>query len=209
MDATIKPSLYNKKQIRPKLYPAFKRFSRFKISDILKMIKIRKDNMKMENKISEIKSDYEINQMKKEARKQKEYLNNLLNRPKSIPYAPQLSFLSIEQINNRIKRIKIKSQKHYMTQTSIFNDLKRNSMRHIRNNTQNISVKLSKNRSMNNRTDISINKKNEQNSKSRKSIEIEYDNNYYINNKKKDMINSTFKKSNKKEMTTKCTTMKK
>ena len=207
MDAKIRPSLYNKKQIRPKLYPAFKRFARFKLSDILKMIKIKKDNMKMENKISEIKSEYEINLMKKEARKQKEYLNNLLNRPKSIPYAPQLSFLSIDQINNRIKRIKIKSQKHYMTQTSIYNDLKRNSMRNLRNNTHNISIKLTKNKSTNNRTNISINKKNDQNSKNRKSLEIEYDNNYYI--RKKDMINSTFKKSNKKETTTKCTTMKK
>ena len=126
MDAKIRPSLYNKKQIRPKLYPAFKRFARFKLSDILKMIKIRKDNMKMENKISEIKSEYEINLMKKEARKQKEYLNNLLNRPKSIPYAPQLSFLSNNKINNRIKRIKKKKKKHYMTQTNIYNDLKRN-----------------------------------------------------------------------------------
>ncbi len=208
-DARLKPGDYNKKKIKPGLYPAFKKLAGYKISDILKILKIKKDNMKMENKISEIKSEYEINLMKKEARKQKEYLNNLLNRPKSIPYAPQLSFLSIDQINNRIKRIKIKSQKHYMTQTSIYNDLKRNSMRNLRNNTHNISIKLTKNKSTNNRTNISINKKNDQNSKSRKSLEIEYDNNYYINNRKKDMINSTFKKSNKKETTTKCTTMKK
>ena len=80
-------------------------------------------------------------------------------------------------------------------------------MRNLRNNTHNISIKLTKNKSTNNRTNISINKKNDQNSKSRKSLEIEYDNNYYI--RKKDMINSTFKKSNKKETTTKCTTMKK
>ena len=52
------------------------------------MIRIKKDNIKMENKISEIKSDYERGEMRKEADKQRKYLDNLLNRPKSIPYAP-------------------------------------------------------------------------------------------------------------------------
>ena len=207
IDAGIKPGQYNKKQVRPKLYPAFKRLARYKLSDILKMIRIRKDNLKMENKISEIKSDYERNEMRKEAEKQKEYLSNLLNRPKSIPYAPQLNFISIDQYNKRMKRNQgIKNQKYYMTQSSIMNDIKRNSMRHIRNNTKNISIKLTKNKSMNNANNLS--KKNNKHSRSRKSLDIESDNNY-INNKKQDVIYSTLKKSNKKDTTTKCTTMKK
>ena len=57
------------------------------------MIRIKNDNIRLENKLNEIKSCYERGEMRKEAEKQKKYLNNLLNRPKSIPYAPQLNFL--------------------------------------------------------------------------------------------------------------------
>ena len=203
-DARLKPGDYNKKKIKPGLYPAFKKLAGYKISDILKILKIKKDNMKMENKISEIKSDYERNEMRKEAQKQKLYLNNLLNRPKSIPYAPQLNFISIDQINNRMKRNQgIKSQKHFMTQSSIINNVRVSSMRQLRNNMNNISIKLSKNKSMHNRTNSA--KKNQQNSKSRKSLDLEVENNF-INNKNQDMANSILKKTNKKETTTKCTT---
>ena len=34
--------------------------------------------------------------MHKEAKKQEKYLQNLLNRPKSMPFAPALNFISIE-----------------------------------------------------------------------------------------------------------------
>ena len=42
------------------------------------MIRIREDNIRHENKIAEIKSDYDRVDMRKEAYKQKLYLSNLL-----------------------------------------------------------------------------------------------------------------------------------
>jgi len=112
-EANKKHSRYSRYEVEPKqIYPAFRRFSRYKLSDILNMIRIRKDNIRHENKIAEIKSDYDRVDMRKEAYKQKLYLSNLLKRPKSIPYAPQLKFKSIEQVNNiRLRSQILKNQK--------------------------------------------------------------------------------------------------
>jgi hypothetical protein len=201
LETKMKHSKYSKYEVEPKqIYPAFRRYSRYKLSDILNMIRIKKDNMKMENKISEIKSDYERGEMRKEADKQKKYLYNLLNRPKSIPYAPQLNFLSIDQVNNRIRSQIIKGQKYIRTQSSLPEGKRRNSMRQLRNN-NNISIKGDRNKSLN-KTNTS---KKSQGSKNKKSINIESESNY-VGDKKEGENNTTNKKTNKKETTTKCNT---
>jgi hypothetical protein len=200
-EARFKPGKYNKYKIEPKLYPAFQRFNRYKLSDIINMIRIRNDNIKMENKISEIKSTYERGEMRKEAFLQKKYLYNLLNRPKSIPYAPQLNFLSIDQYNNRHRSQIIKGERHFKTQINIGDGRRRNSMIQLRKNKNNTIDKFYKNKSLNG-SDAS--NKN-QNLKRKKSLNIDSDINNVIN-KKEDNINSTAKKNNKKETTTKSNT---
>ena len=201
-ETKMKHSKYSKYEVEPKqIYPAFRRFSRYKLSDIIKMIRIKNDNIRLENKLSEIKSTYERGEMRKEAEKQKKYLNNLLNRPKSIPYAPQLQFLSIDQINNRLRSQKINSQRYYKTYSSINEVKRRNSMSQLRNNINNMSIKGEKNKSFN-KSNIS---KKSQGSKNKKSINIESENDC-ANGKKVDVIDTTNKKTNKKETTTKCNT---
>ena len=77
--AKFKHSRYSRYEAQPKqICPAFRHFSRYKLSDILNMIRIRKGNIGYENKIGKIKSDYDRVDMRKEAYKQKLYLNNLL-----------------------------------------------------------------------------------------------------------------------------------
>ena len=201
-ETKMKHSKYSKYEVEPKqIYPAFRRFSRYKLSDIIKMIRIKNDNIRLENKLSEIKSTYERGEMRKEAEKQKKYLSNLLNRPKSIPYAPQLQFLSIDQINNRLRSQKINSQGYYKTYSSINEVKRRNSMSQLRNNINNMSIKGEKNKSFN-KSNIS---KKSQGSKNKKSINIESENDC-ANGKKVDVIDTTNKKTNKKETTTKCNT---
>ena len=201
-ETKMKHSKYSKYEVEPKqIYPAFRRFSRYKLSDIIKMIRIKNDNIRLENKLSEIKSTYERGEMRKEAEKQKKYLSNLLNRPKSIPYAPQLQFLSIDQINNRLRSQKINSQGYYKTYSSINEVKRRNSMSQLRNNINNMSIKGEKNKSFN-KSNIS---KKSQGSKNKKSINIESENDC-VNGKKVDVIDTTNKKTNKKETTTKCNT---
>ena len=59
-ETKMKHSKYSKYEVEPKqIYPAFRRFSRYKLSDIIKMIRIKNDNIRLENKLSEIKSSYE------------------------------------------------------------------------------------------------------------------------------------------------------
>ena len=142
--AKFKHSRYSRYEAQPKqICPAFRHFSRYKLSDILNMIRIRKGNIGFENKIGKIKSDYDRVDMRKEAYKQKLYLNNLLKTPKSIPYAPQLKFKSLEQINNniRLRSQILKNQKHFKTQTSITEGKRRNySMSQLRNDMGNKSI---------------------------------------------------------------------
>ena len=202
LETKLRHGKYSKYEVEPKqIYPAFRRYSRYKLCDILNLIRIRKDNIKMENKISEIKSDYERGEMRKEADKQRKYLYNLLNRPKSIPYAPQLKFLSIDQLNNRKRSQIIKGQKNFRTQSSTTDGKRRNSMTQLRNKINNTSLKGEKNKSFNK----SNTSKKSQDSKNKKSINIESENNY-VNNKKEGEISTTTKKTNKKETTTKCNT---
>jgi len=201
LETKMRHSKYSKYEVEPKqIYPAFRRYSKYKLDDIIKMLNIKKDNVRLENKLSEIKSTYERGEMRKEAEKQTKYLNNLLNRPKSIPYAPQLEFLSIDQVNNRLRNKIIKTQRYFRTQSSITDEKRRNSMRELRNKMNNSNIKGEKNKSFNK---SNTSKKN-QDSKDKKSLKITENN---CVNGKKESINSSNKKTNKKETTTKCNTV--
>ena len=201
LETKMRHSKYSKYEVEPKqIYPAFRRYSKYKLDDIIKMLNIKKDNVRLENKLSEIKSTYERGEMRKEAEKQTKYLNNLLNRPKSIPYAPQLEFLSIDQVNNRLRNKIIKTQRYFRTQSSITGEKRRNSMRELRNKMNNSNIKGKKNKSFNK---SNTSKKN-QDSKDKKSLKITENN---CVNGKKESINSSNKKTNKKETTTKCNTV--
>jgi len=201
LETKMRHSKYSKYEVEPKqIYPAFRRYSKYKLDDIIKMLNIKKDNVRLENKLSEIKSTYERGEMRKEAEKQTKYLNNLLNRPKSIPYAPQLEFLSIDQVNNRLRNKIIKTQRYFRTQSSITDEKRRNSMRELRNKMNNSNIKGEKNKSFNK---SNTSKKN-QDSKDKKSLKITENN---CINGKKESINSSNKKTNKKETTTKCNTV--
>ena len=201
LETKMRHSKYSKYEVEPKqIYPAFRRYSKYKLDDIIKMLNIKKDNVRLENKLSEIKSTYERGEMRKEAEKQTKYLNNLLNRPKSIPYAPQLEFLSIDQVNNRLRNKIIKTQRYFRTQSSITDEKRRNSMRELRNKMNNSNIKGKKNKSFNK---SNTSKKN-QDSKDKKSLKITENN---CVNGKMESINSSNKKTNKKETTTKCNTV--
>jgi len=201
LETKMRHSKYSKYEVEPKqIYPAFRRYSKYKLDDIIKMLNIKKDNVRLENKLSEIKSTYERGEMRKEAEKQTKYLNNLLNRPKSIPYAPQLEFLSIDQVNNRLRNKIIKTQRYFRTQSSITDEKRKNSMRELRNKMNNSNIKGKKNKSFNK---SNTSKKN-QDSKDKKSLKITENN---CVNGKKESINSSNKKTNKKETTTKCNTV--
>ena len=201
LETKMRHSKYSKYEVEPKqIYPAFRRYSKYKLDDIIKMLNIKKDNVRLENKLSEIKSTYERGEMRKEAEKQTKYLNYLLNRPKSIPYAPQLEFLSIDQVNNRLRNKIIKTQRYFRTQSSITDEKRRNSMRELRNKMNNSNIKGKKNKSFNK---SNTSKKN-QDSKDKKSLKITENN---CVNGKKESINSSNKKTNKKETTTKCNTV--
>ena len=201
LETKMRHSKYSKYEVEPKqIYPAFRRYSKYKLDDIIKMLNIKKDNVRLENKLSEIKSTYERGEMRKEAEKQTKYLNNLLNRPKSIPYAPQLEFLSIDQVNNRLRNKIIKTQRYFRTQSSLTDEKRRNSMRELRNKMNNSNIKGKKNKSFNK---SNTSKKN-QDSKDKKSLKITENN---CVNGKKESINSSNKKTNKKETTTKCNTV--
>ena len=201
LETKMRHSKYSKYEVEPKqIYPAFRRYSKYKLDDIIKMLNIKKDNVRLENKLSEIKSTYERGEMRKEAEKQTKYLNNLLNRPKSIPYAPQLEFLSIDQVNNRLRNKIIKTQRYFRTQSSITDEKRRNSMSELRNKMNNSNIKGKKNKSFNK---SNTSKKN-QDSKDKKSLKITENN---CVNGKKESINSSNKKTNKKETTTKCNTV--
>ena len=201
LETKMRHSKYSKYEVEPKqIYPAFRRYSKYKLDDIIKMLNIKKDNVRLENKLSEIKSTYERGEMRKEAEKQTKYLNNLLNKPKSIPYAPQLEFLSIDQVNNRLRNKIIKTQRYFRTQSSITDEKRRNSMRELRNKMNNSNIKGEKNKSFNK---SNTSKKN-QDSKDKKSLKITENN---CVNGKKESINSSNKKTNKKETTTKCNTV--
>ena len=178
IDVYIKNGKYSKYVVMPKeIYPAFRRYSNLKISDIINMININFSNQRLKNKIINLKSNYDNDEMHKEAEKQEKYLQNILNRPKSIPFTPALNFISIEQLHKRLKNQLIRQQKYLNEQQTTNENISKrgNSAGHLRTNTNNNNSKINKtneNNKSGNRTNRS---KRSQSSKNKKSLKINSD----------------------------------
>lgn len=178
IDVNNKNGKYSKYVVMPKeIYPAFRRYSNLKISDIINMININFDNQRLQNKIINLKSNYDNDEMHKEAEKQEKYLQNILNRPKSIPFTPALNFISIEQLHKRLKNQLIRQQKYLNEQQTTNENISKrgNSAGHLRTNTNNNNSKINKkneNNKSGNRTNRS---KRSQSSKNKKSLKINSD----------------------------------
>ena len=191
IDVYIKNGKYSKYEVEPKIiYPAFRRYSRLKLADIIRLINIHFDNQRLENKVINLKSIYDNGEMRKEAEKQEKYLQNILNRPKSIPFAPALNFISIEQLHNRLKNQLIRQQRYLTEQQDINGNIKkrRNSANNLRTNTNNNS-KINKSNGQSNKNDKNNRSQRSQSSKKRKSLKknnnIKIENNNEENDKKK------------------------
>lgn len=141
IEVFLKNSKYS--QQPKKEYPAFRRYSNLKYEDIIRLSNIALENIKFENKIANLRPTYDCGEMRKEAEKQEIYLNNLLNRPKSIPFTPSLNFISIEQLHSRLKKQLIKQQIQYFNEErniTVGNNLRRgNSTSQMRTYTNNNS----------------------------------------------------------------------
>jgi hypothetical protein len=201
IEVFLKNSKYS--QQPKKEYPAFRRYSNLKYEDIIRLSNIALENIKFENKINNLRPTYEYGKMRKEAEKQEIYLNNLLNRPKSIPFTPSLNFISIEQLHNRLKKQLIRQQLQFLNEERINtvgkNMKRRNSTSQMRTNTNNNS-KINKNNGEKNKSGNKANRS--QSSKNIRPLainpDIQIEN--IIDDKNKD-------KKSKKETTTKCNTL--
>ena len=168
-------------------YPAFRRYSNLKYEDIIRLSNIALENIKFENKKENLKATYEYEEMRKEAEKQERYLNNLLNRPKSIPFTPALNFISIEQLHNRLKRKLIREQQYLSGErSSTEGTVKRrgHSASQMRTNTNNNNSKMNKSNGENNKSGNKTNRS--QSSKNRRSLKINSDNNEKNSKSKKE-----------------------
>lgn len=171
LEVLIKNGKYSKYVVEPKeIYPAFRRYSKYKISDIINFIHIYNDNQRFRNKISTLKSIYDNNEMRKEAENQEKYLANIQNRPKSIPFTPALNFISIDQLHRRLKNQLIKQQ-YFTDQNNNDNKKRGNSANYIKTYSNNSNIKGNKNNN-GNKTNRS---QRSQSSKNRKSLKINSD----------------------------------
>lgn len=180
-DAERKDSKYSQQPMI--LYPAFRRYSNLKFDEIVRLSNIALENIKFENKKLNLKATYEYEDMRKEAEKQERYLNNLLNRPKSIPFTPALNFISIEQLHKQLKRQLIRGQQYLNGErNSTEGTVKRrgNSASQMRTNTNNNNSKINKSNGETNRSGNKTNRS--QSSKKKNSLKINIDNE---NNSKK------------------------
>lgn len=197
LEVLIKNGKYSKYVVEPKeTYPAFRRYSKYKISDIINFIHIYNDNQRLKNKISTLKSIYDNGEMRKEAENQEKYLQNILNRPKSIPFTPALNFISIDQLHRRLKNQLIKQQ-YFTEQNNNGNKNSENIENHIKTNSNNSKIKGNKNNKSENKTNRS---QRSQSSKNKRSLKINSD--LQIENEK-----NNEKKTKKETGTTNANTM--
>jgi len=201
LEVFLKNSKYS--QQPKKEYPAFRRYSNLKYEDIIRLSNIALENMKFENKIANLKPTYEYWEMRKDAEKQEIYLNNLLNRPKSIPFNPALNFISIEQLHHRLKRQFIRQQLQYLNEErniTVGNNLRRgNSSTQLRTRTNNNS-KINKTNGESSKSGKKASRS--QSSKNIRSLKINPDTQFESNINDKDKDNKS-----KKETTTKSNTL--
>ena len=90
---------YNKYYLRPKSgLPAFKKkFINYSFQEVENMRKTLQENFKFYNKINNMKSYYDFQNMNEEAKKQIKYMNNLLSKNRYIKRPPNLSYIDINR----------------------------------------------------------------------------------------------------------------
>lgn len=194
---------YNQNVLRPNEYPAFKRIYNYKYDDIVKQIKLIEKNRVYKYRIENLKSNYSREEMSKEAELQEKYKNNILKRPKSIPFTPAMNFVSIRQVKQRLEKQLLDAQYYYEQQQNKTSNSHRASSAKKENKSNNSVQSNNKNKS--------LNKSNRsQSSKNRKSLKIDDDENIQNESKKNLKENIvTCEKSKKETGTTKGTTGKK
>ena len=96
---------YNEKKIKPKKdYPAFRRsYYNYKYQDLEKMKTILEDNINLDNRLKKVKPYYKTEDINEEARKQEQYLNNILAKRRMIKIPSPLNYFDIEQYKDLVE----------------------------------------------------------------------------------------------------------
>jgi len=96
---------YNQNNLRPKTnYPAFRRnYFNYKFQEIEKMKTIFEGNMHLKYRLDNVKSHYKTENIFEEARKQEEYLNNIISKNRTIKVPPPLNYYDINDYKNLIE----------------------------------------------------------------------------------------------------------
>ena len=96
---------YNQKYLRPKSgLPAFKKtYINYSFQDIQNMKKTLQENIKIYNKVNNMRSYYEFKDINKEAKLQVKYMNNLLKENRYIKKPPSLDYINFEQFKQLIE----------------------------------------------------------------------------------------------------------
>ena len=105
VDIQLKTGEYNQNKLKPKKdYPAFRRtYFNYKYQDIEKMKTILEDNINWKNRLDNVKPYYKTEDINEEARKQEQYLNNILSKNKMIKIPPPLNYYDIDQYKNLVE----------------------------------------------------------------------------------------------------------
>ena len=105
LEINSKKGDYNQNVLKPqKVYPAFRRtYFNYKYQDIEKMKTILEDNIKLRNRLNNVKSYYKTEDINEDAKKQEKYLNNILSKNKTIKIPPPLNYYDIEQYKNFVE----------------------------------------------------------------------------------------------------------
>ena len=102
LDIKLKKGEYNQNKLKPqKDYPAFRRtYFNYRYHDIEKMKTILEDNINWNNRLNKVKPYYKTEEINEEARKQEQYLNNILSKNRMIKIPPPLNYYDIEKYKN-------------------------------------------------------------------------------------------------------------
>ena len=105
LEINSKKGNYNQNILKPQRdYPAFRRtYFNYKYQDIEKMKTILEDNINWKNRLDNVKPYYKTEDINEEARKQEQYLNNILSKNKMIKIPPPLNYYDIDQYKNLVE----------------------------------------------------------------------------------------------------------
>ena len=98
---------YNKNDLRPKsgLHLFKKTFINYSFQDVENMRKTLMDNIKMYDRVNNMKSYYDFDTINKEAKLQVKYMNNISQQNRYIKKPPSLNFIDIEKFKRYIETL--------------------------------------------------------------------------------------------------------